>query len=139
MLHAQQAFDAKERTQQIEEGARLAREDGSIRRPIIKATRPYTARTTAAAPKKEVLKGHELFLKALETSGAMVTIQKRDGTIVVGTIKHSDKFTVSVRVASFSEGAGETFRDRVIFKHDISEFSAITPRPVESAAPAEQV
>lgn len=64
--------------------------------------------------------GHEAFLKALETSGATITLEKASsGAVIAGTVRHSDKFTVSV----LSEGTV-----RVIFKHDISEFSA-SPAP----------
>jgi sRNA-binding regulator protein Hfq len=74
---------------------------------------------TIRAPKsssktKIVPKGHEAFLKALEASNATVAFEKvSSGERFTGTIKHSDKYTVSV----LSDG-----RTRVIFKHDISEF-----------------
>lgn len=67
---------------------------------------------------KIVPKGHEAFLKALESSGAHVEFEKAsNGEKVIGTIKASDKYTVSV----FELSSGKT---RVLFKHDISEFSA---------------
>ena len=59
-------------------------------------------------------KGHEAFLKALESSGAVVSFEKiSSGGVVEGVIKHSDKYTISV----LSKG-----QTRVLFKHDISEF-----------------
>lgn len=78
--------------------------------------------STLRAKHKAVPKGHEAFLKALETSGATVEFEKASsGDIVTGTIKASDKYTVSVREL-LEEGKQRT---RVLFKHDISEFSPI--------------
>lgn len=68
-------------------------------------------------PKKPKVapKGHEAFLKALEASGATVSFLKAScEETVTGTIKTSDKYTISV----LTDG-GMT---RVLFKHDISEF-----------------
>lgn len=76
-------------------------------------------------PPKVSSKGHEAFLKALEASGATVTFDKASSdTSVVGKIKHSDKYTVSV----VTEG-GIT---RVLFKHDISEFHAEFPVSIKN-------
>ncbi len=125
--------DEAERRTQIEEARRLAAEEGSgvpypTPRRTLTATnpRPRPGHDFAKRPSADKKpKGHEAFLKALETSGAKVCIEKCDGTSVHGVVKHSDKFTVSIR-ATKSDG---TTVDRIIFKHDISEFSAISPRP----------
>lgn len=70
-------------------------------------------------------KGHEAFLKGLETSGARISLEKMSsGEVITGRIKTSDKYTVSVSV-----GEGDDVTTRVIFKHDISEFRALTPTP----------
>jgi|GEM_PF-2277548 len=126
--------DCEVREQQIEEARRLASQEGgenlsSPRRTLhVSRTRPQTPRKGVTGP----LKGHEAFLKALETSGAQIEVEKCDGTIITGAVIHSDKFTVSVRtfVPNPARPEGDLLRrDRVIFKHDISEFSAISPRP----------
>lgn len=71
------------------------------------------------------MNGHEAFLKALIISNADIYVEKCDGKKYTGRIKHADKFTITMNV----EGS-----DRVIFKHDISEFSAVTPRQAEGQA-----
>lgn len=68
-------------------------------------------------------KGHEAFLNALVKSEAEIEIEKCSGEMVVGKIKHADKYTISIQVNDDT---------RVIFKHDISEFRAITPRKTTS-------
>lgn len=76
--------------------------------------------------KKTTVKGHEAFLKALETSGASIRLEKiSSGATMIGQVRHSDKFTVTIRVDG---------KDRVVFKHDISEFEAIPRREQEVAA-----
>ena len=65
--------------------------------------------------------GHEAFLKALEKSGAQILVEKLSGEKILGVVKHSDKFTISLTT---SEG-----RTRILFKHDISEFEAQSSRP----------
>jgi len=119
--------DSVERQQQIEEGARLAREEGVT--PVLQRTtlKLKSGARSSAAPKKEQPKGHEAFLKALETSGASIIVEKCDGTVVKGVVKHSDKYTITLRAPI--NGAPEMTIDRVVFKHDISEFSPATPRP----------
>src|SRR3569832_125673 len=122
--------DCEVREQQIEEARRLASQEcgeylSSPRRTLhVSRTRPQTPRKGVTGP----LKGHEAFLKALETSGAQFEVEKCDGTIITGAVIHSDKFTVSVRffVFFFVCFVGDLLRrDRVIFKHDNSEISAI--------------
>lgn len=69
-------------------------------------------------------KGHEAFLKALESSGATVEFEKASsGEKVVGKIKTSDKYTVSLAVQISPES--DEYVTRVLFKHDISEFSTV--------------
>lgn len=83
------------------------RRQGGTPRPPFVNPRPKKA---TPAPK-----GHEAFLKALEASSSTVYFEKASsGNVVVGTVKCSDKYTVSV-----IDESGQT---RVLFKHDISEF-----------------
>jgi sRNA-binding regulator protein Hfq len=72
---------------------------------------------------KNAPKGHEAFLEALKTSGASVHFEKVSGDTLDGVIKHSDKYTISVIDGALT---------RVLFKHDISEFSAISSRNLSS-------
>ncbi len=81
---------------------------------------PTTLRARKKPNKPEPV-GHESFLKALEKSAASIIIEKAStGEKIKGVVKHSDKFTISIEDAAH--------RTRVIFKHDISEFEAVTPR-----------
>jgi sRNA-binding regulator protein Hfq len=96
-------------------------------------------RTQGSKPpmsKKSVApKGHEAFLKALESSGSQVQVEKiSSGELVIGQVKHSDKYTVTMRIMN----ADGSHINRVLFKHDISEFSSITQRPETEAAPVVQ-
>lgn len=69
-----------------------------------------------AAPAKPA--GHEAFLKALEAGNAVVTIKMAtDGTELKGTIKHSDKYTISLRVDS-----EDGYQVYVIFKSAVEMF-----------------
>ena len=62
--------------------------------------------------------GHEAFLKALETGNALVTVKMAtDGTELKGTIKHSDKFTISLRVDNDTG-----YQVYVIFKSAVEMF-----------------
>ena len=88
-----------------------------VERETIRVPQGATRFPQRTAKKPNAPKGHEAFLKALEASGATVCFEKiSSDTTVVGTIKHSDKYTVSV----IDGNSGST---RVLFKHDISEFS----------------
>ena len=81
------------------------------------------------ARKPNAPKGHEAFLKALEASNAVVLFEKSSsGEKVTGKIKCSDKYTISVQVPLPNET--DKYITRVLFKHDISEFS--TPNRIES-------
>lgn len=91
--------------------------DQQIRAEQLEAGRRQggTLRASSIVRKPKVA-GHEAFLKALEVSNAIVTfVMISSGREVNGTVKHSDKFTVSV-VEKFTDQV------RVLFKHDISEF-----------------
>lgn len=86
-------------------------------------------RTALPPPRQVTLRGHEAFLKALEFSGAVLVVEKiSDGSKIRGVLKHSDKFTLTLRVED-KDGETPVIRERVIFKHDISEFYSLTPRP----------
>lgn len=65
-------------------------------------------------------KGHEAFLKALEAAGAKVslTLSNDPDTIMTGTVKHSDKYTISLR----TDREDGTYQVYVIFKHAIEMF-----------------
>jgi sRNA-binding regulator protein Hfq len=66
-------------------------------------------------------KGHEAFLKALEAAGAVVNIalvSSSDAPPMKGTIKHSDKYTISLKVDR-ADGSYQVF---VVFKHAIECF-----------------
>lgn len=80
--------------------------------------RAYSSRPKVAKS-KIAPKGHEAFLKALESSGAIVTFDiASSGNYFAGPIKTSDKYTVSIQ----EEGG-----TRVLFKHDISSFFVTAP------------
>lgn len=125
-------FDADLRNEQINAGRSMIEEDEVSPRRTLSVARPGM-RPAGQAPRRPTgtaarvttpLKGHEAFIKALEFSGAIAQIEKiSTGEKVIGTLKHSDKFTVTIRAKD-----GDIERDRVIFKHDISEFCALTPR-----------
>lgn len=76
--------------------------------------RPFVKKS-AAAPK-----GHEAFLKALENAQAIVTIAMLNDpeSTMKGTIKHSDKYTISLKVDR-EDGSHQVF---VLFKHAIESF-----------------
>jgi len=74
---------------------------------------------------KPVPKGHEAFLKALEQSGTTVIFEKASsGEQIIGKVKTSDKYTVSVMVTN-PPGSDLEYSTRVLFKHDISEFTPV--------------
>jgi sRNA-binding regulator protein Hfq len=120
------------RAQQIADARQMADEEGAPRRTL-HVVKPYSGHQTrpatrnASDSKRPPLKGHEAFLKALELSNADVVVEKCDAKIYKGKLKHSDKYTITLRTTN---GDGST-TDRVIFKHDISEFHTTTaPRVV---------
>lgn len=134
------------RAQQIEDARRMTDDEAPVRRTL-HVVRP--AGEKRAAPRnidKRPLQGHEAFLKALQLSNADVVIEKlSSGHVYYGRVKHSDKFTVTLNVTGIDkcEGHGREVvkaADRVIFKHDISEFFTTTAprtdRVVEEGAAA---
>ena len=126
------SFDSVRR-EQAAEGTRMAREerDGEARSRIYGNHQGVRLSKKPSAPK-----GHEAFLKALEVSGTEIEVEKKaSGECIVGVVKHSDKYTITLRCV---DSAGAVL-NRVIFKHDISEFRALAPKPgstVEGEDPA---
>lgn len=107
------------RRDQSREGSRMADSHGlgglrvNVRPPV--------------AAVKKATKGHEAFLKALETSGTEIRVEKMSsGDILIGRVKHSDKYTITLQVM---HTADDRYTNHVLFKHDISEFSALQMRP----------
>lgn len=120
------------RAQQIQDARSMADDEGAPRRTL-HVVKPYSGHTARPATrnasdnKRPPLKGHEAFLKALELSNADVVVEKCNDVIYKGKLKHSDKYTITLRTVN--DDASTT--DRVIFKHDISEFHTTTaPRTV---------
>lgn len=75
---------------------------------------------TKRAPSKSTNapKGHEAYLKGLEQSKATIRVEYLDDAPDdVGTIKTSDKYTISLRTHSGL--------DVVIYKHSIRRFYAV--------------
>lgn len=73
-------------------------------------------------------KGHEAFLKALETSGAEICVEFLDSipgdpVFLIGIVKHSDAYTISLDTCG-----GYT---EVIFKHAIRKFACTTRKEGE--------
>ena len=141
MTFAQDNADAIRRDQL--EAARSMPDDTEAPRRTTLRLAPGASRPTVGGrgsggvieKKKNVLKGHEAFLKALEMNGARIEVEKCDGTMYRGILKHTDKYSITLNVTERGTvDEPELFdpisaRDRVIFKHDISEFSALTHRP----------
>lgn len=113
------------RAEQVEY-ARTQLRGTTLHRP----NKPFTPKSAGSKPT-----GHEAFLKALEASGAVVQIEKASsGDIVVGKIKASDKYTVSLRCPVVADDWEGPYKTRVIFKHDISEFSPLLPAAQSAGA-----
>lgn len=144
-MNAVTQFDREKsaRLEQLEEGRRLSGQTLTVRPGAPRRfaddglpTERHASRPLFKTPVKTAAKapaGHEAFLKALETSGAQIEVEKMSGEKLIGRVKHSDKFTISLRVES-----GGVVRDRVLFKHDLSEFSAISPRPAQTPPDADE-
>ena len=134
-----------ERQAQIAAG-RMMTDDHDDDTPMSKRVSSYTTQSARSLIKRPVTapKGHEAFLKALEASGATITItMASSGDTITGVVRHSDSYTISVRsIIGVKAGADGTIedvtKDRVIFKHDISEFSALTHRAETTKAPTLQ-
>lgn len=86
----------------------------------------FTERTEYTAGRKVIKKkpanapsGHEAFLKALEAGNAVIHVQMLSSEKPLkGTVKHSDKFTISLRVDR-DDGTHQVY---VLFKHAIESF-----------------
>jgi len=148
MTFAQDTTDAVRRDQ-LEAARSMTDDTDAPRRATLSlaSSRPRPtagSRSGIGAPekKKNVLKGHEAFLKALEMNGARIEVEKCDGTTYRGILKHTDKYSITLNVTERGDVQEDGVfdpvpaRDRVIFKHDISEFSALTHRPNVAPAPA---
>lgn len=144
-----------ERQAQIEEMRRLGegRQGEGVRRtlsvsqsgnPRYTPSTPAQTRTERPKPPfksgKPVI-GHEAFLRALSHSGANVILEKiSSGNTYQGQLKHSDAYTVTMLVTSVKKvDSYDHFEpvppfERVIYKHDISEFYTTTARPAEARA-----
>lgn len=72
--------------------------------------------------KKHTSQGHEAFLKQLETAKAEIRIITTAGEVFTGVVKHSDKYTISIR-SNPEEGTV------VFFKHSIERFHPTEPAP----------
>lgn len=108
------------RAEQLTLGRKQAATEGDAITTLSKGQETRRHAPINRSPHKESLRGHEAFLKGLEQSEATVQFEKAgSGEIVIGKVKCSDKFTISVKTAEST---------RVLFKHDISEFS--TPNVV---------
>ena len=125
--------EAAERANQREFARRMGDGDGYAgqRRVTLSATGKKPFVKTGPKPS-----GHEAFLKALESSNATVEVEKASsGDKIIGKIKASDKYTISLRCPLTPGDWEGPYATRVIFKHDISEFMPIINQAV--AAPAE--
>lgn len=94
--------------------------------------RPAQLKLKPKTTSKPVLKGHEALLKAIEATQAKITIELLDDPKpIVGFVKHSDKYTISVESTN---DLGEP-RTYVVFKHAIRLFgTAPAPKKVEVEA-----
>lgn len=123
------------RAEQLREGQRLARSDDDAAEPAVRvrlttsnryredvgsrSVGPHASRTPRPKP-KAAPSGHQAFLKALQDSGAEIAVYMRDDDdILIGKIRASDAFTISLDVK------GDTY---VVFKHSIQRFKPL-PRP----------
>lgn len=113
------------RNDQIRLGRRISVGDTSYK-PGYSHKSPFKP----AAPKKP--SGHEAFLKALETAQAEIVVRMLDELVYIGTVKHSDKYTISIRPSSpTSEDDNNGLLDGtvVLFKHAIQYFQPTQPAP----------
>lgn len=137
--NSQTQFDSELRRQQNDDARQMSHSgetEDDAGRPTLTARKDFVRSPSRASTGRQVgaarpapLKGHEAFLKALEFAGAILVVEKvSSGDKVSGILRHSDKFSVTIRVVT----PGGSI-DRVIFKHDISEFYSPTPRKLTPA------
>ena len=113
-----------ERTIQAREGRTMASRE-KVGLPEARWSKIAGSDRPRPAVKKAAPKGHEAFLKALESFGAMVKFWLvSESTTITGVIKTSDKFTISI----MEDGSTQPV---VVFKHDISRFQPMQSRPTE--------
>lgn len=96
----------------------------STRTDSIRVDQIHYGRSAEAREKAELAlgyrpTGHEAFLKHLEGSGAPVVLKLMTGAEVTGSIKASDRQTISIRENVGNKGA---YLTHVVFKHAIAEF-----------------
>ncbi len=106
-------------------------EEGYRNEQIVMTRKTLSLRGNKSHKSKPTPKGHEAFLKALESSEAIVNFEKiSSGVLITGKIKHSDKYTISVTTED-----GQT---HVLFKHDLSEFWTEAKQPNQEEKDAQQ-
>jgi len=103
-------------------GRQLSLSETTTHKPNFTRNKPHQATKKEAKPK-----GHEAFLKALETSGAIICVEfmesiPADQMLLTGVVKHSDAYTISLDVAGTTT---------VVFKHSIRAFTCLTPKEGE--------
>lgn len=118
---------SEERRLQLEEGRRLAaQESGNVidrLRQDANGGKPQGKKAGVQRRPEPQPTGHQAFLEMLKGSGASIKCVRMDtDEVVVGTIKASDNFTISLQTDS---GV------RVLFKHALAEFSPMSPKPSE--------
>lgn len=110
-----------------QEQAAFAREQAgeAPRRPTLSVVRNNPVQGLGLVKKdSSAPKGHEAFLKGLENSRVDVVFEKMSsGEKITGVVKTSDKYTISV----VQPLEGGRYVTRVLFKHDISEFTPLVP------------
>lgn len=80
---------------------------------VIHVKRPFNKK------KPNTPSGHEAFLKALEAGGALIKVKLlSDGEVLKGTVKTSDKYTISLRC----DNPDGTYQVYVIYKSAIEMF-----------------
>lgn len=94
----------------------MDRHENKIHNAITNA--PMKQRKPKAAVKPE---GHEMLLKILKDTGKTIKILTHSGQEVIGKIKATDKYTISIT----TEGGIDAGRQRVFFKNSIECFEPI--------------
>lgn len=106
--------------------ARSQASSDTTRRPTLTVVRSSNHTQVSKPQNNNAPKGHEAFLKGLENSAVNVEfVMASSGEKVIGVVKTSDKYTVSV----MQYRPDGSYKTRVLFKHDISEFSPQIPAP----------
>lgn len=118
-IRAQQVEEGRRMTAAYGEGQREAYPNPVRRRISLDNPIPPRFNKKPAAPKKP--QGHEAFLKVLEASKAEVDLVTTAGETFTGIVKHSDKFTISLKLPNRGT--------IVFFKHAIESFEPLDPPP----------